>query len=369
MEEDIEDNDYERARQERIRRNKEFMQAMDLKSPVVSKQPDKPKKLRTPSAASSTADTPRRRSSRVRPQVDFRALETQFDSDEEFSEHSDMSDEERQQRKRKRKADDDDEFQSGAEDEESDDSFDGGVRDDLEGTPRRKKSVKASLSEDSGVSIPFVPNSAVQQDIESSSQCHSCKQWTAKPKAKCRNPGCGLQFCRVCLPKYAERYTDCAKDTDWICPACRLVCQCAEHMSLRIAKLTKMSGPVSLLATQQPQQQSKSTAPPAGTLPLSEDSSDEESYESDDDSDDDGTYYVEKIVDKRMNPTSKKLEYHCKFVGWGDSANMWLSIDVLRPTCEDLIESFMKNVEVARAKPSATGTKPHAIKMFATVSH
>jgi hypothetical protein len=125
-----------------------------------------------------------------------------------------------------------------------------------------------------------------------------------------------------------------------------------------------MRGPASLLAAQQPQPKS---SPTSGTLPLSEDSSNGESDDSED-SDDDGTYYVEKIIDKRMNPTSKKLEYKCKFVGWGDSANMWLSIDVLKPTCEDLIESFTKNVEVARSKPLSS-TKPHGIKMYASVSH
>jgi hypothetical protein len=101
----------------------------------------------------------------------------------------------------------DDEFQSGEDDADSDESFDDGVRDHLGDTPRRKKSAKAPLNEDSGVSIPFVPNSMVQQEIESSSQCHCCKQ-VRRPNGLSicvRSPICVVFFVFFCSGRRSRR--------------------------------------------------------------------------------------------------------------------------------------------------------------------
>ena len=115
-----------------------------------------------------------------------------------------------------------------------------------------------------------------------------------------------------------------------ICPACRLVCNCSDHQSRRIAKLT------------QPQPQTKTPATPLAQkpaaprklmlgvlrMPLQNEN------------DDDGVYYVEKIVEKRENAATNQVEYFCKFESWPDNANAWLTENQLKLTCQDLIDAF-----------------------------
>ncbi|XP_053322884.1 cell division cycle-associated 7-like protein [Spea bombifrons] len=63
------------------------------------------------------------------------------------------------------------------------------------------------------------------------STCHQCRQKTIDTKTVCRNLGCGGvrgQFCGPCLRnRYGEDVRTALLDPDWICPPCRLICNCS----------------------------------------------------------------------------------------------------------------------------------------------
>ncbi|CAL1530758.1 unnamed protein product [Lymnaea stagnalis] len=61
--------------------------------------------------------------------------------------------------------------------------------------------------------------------------CHQCRQKTNDMKTICRSPDCvGIrgQFCGPCLRnRYGEDAKVALKDSDWICPPCRGICNCS----------------------------------------------------------------------------------------------------------------------------------------------
>ena len=75
--------------------------------------------------------------------------------------------------------------------------------------------------------------------------CHQCRQKTMDTKTICRNATClGLrgQFCGPCLKnRYGEDAKKALLDPDWICPACRGICNCS------ICRAQKKSAPTGVM--------------------------------------------------------------------------------------------------------------------------
>lgn len=67
--------------------------------------------------------------------------------------------------------------------------------------------------------------------------CHQCRQKTIDSKTVCHNKNCkGVrgQFCSPCLQnRYGEGLVDSLRDSKWVCPPCRKICNCSFCMPKR----------------------------------------------------------------------------------------------------------------------------------------